>query len=84
MEQTYRKAYIAVNLRVGKDGSVRPKSIVWENGKTYPIERVLTVMSCASLRVGGRGTRYTVLIGGRERCLYEEDGRWFVEASAGS
>lgn len=76
----YKKVYVAVELLVRTDGSVRPQYMIWEDGTSYPIDRVLHITPAASLKVGGRGIRYTVVIGGRERHLFEENGRWFVEA----
>ena len=64
------------------DGSMRPKYMIWENGISYPIDRVLHITPAASLKVGGRGIRYTVVIANKERYLFYEDGRWFVEAKA--
>ncbi len=76
----YKKVYVGVNLRVSPGGVVRPLSIVWKDGCTYEITRVKHVVPAASLKVGGRGMRYTVVIEGKERYLFEDDGRWFVEA----
>ena len=76
----YRKIYVAIELLVRTDGTMRPQHLIWENGISYPIDRILHVTPAASLKVGGRGIRYTVVIGGRERHLFFEDGRWFVEA----
>ena len=78
----YKKIYVAIDLLVRTDGSMRPKYMIWENGISYPIDRVLHITPAASLKVGGRGIRYTVLISGKERYLFYEDGRWFVEAKA--
>lgn len=77
--ETYKKVYIDVNLHVGSDGSVRPTSIVWDD-KRYKIDRIKYITPRASLKVGGRGLMYTVIIEGKERYLYDEEGRWFVEA----
>ena len=79
----YQKVYVAVELLVRTDGSVRPKHMIWGNGTYYPIDRVLHITHAASLKVGGRGIRYTVVINGKERFLFCEDGRWFVEARPG-
>ncbi len=76
----YQKIYVAIELLTRTDGTMRPQQLIWENGISYPIDRVLHVTPAASLKVGGRGIRYTVVIGGRERYLFFEDGRWFVEA----
>lgn len=75
----YRKTYVTINLKVFPDGRKRPMSLVWKDGVTYEIDRLLHITPAASLKVGGRGTRYTVMIEGKERYLFEDDGRWFVE-----
>jgi hypothetical protein len=78
------KAYVDVALTVDREGRVRPKKIGWHDpgGEiiTYSIDRLKHVCRAASTRVGGCGIRYTVMINGRETYLFEEDGRWFVEA----
>ena len=35
---------------------------------------------CAARKVGGTGIRYTVSISGQETYLFEDEGKWFVEA----
>ena len=76
----YQKVYVAVEMLVCTDGSVRPQNIIWQDGTSYPIDRILHITPAASLKVGGRGIRYTAVINGKERQLFYEDGRWFVEA----
>ena len=76
----YRKVYVEMNLNVRPDGSIRPVSMRWIDGNRYSIDRLLYVTPAASLKVGGQGMRYTVMIEGKERWLFCEDGRWFVEA----
>lgn len=70
-------------LKLMPDGSLRPRSIVWEDGTRYEIDRVVDVQRRASLKAGGLGLRYTVEMGRHTRYLWlEEDGgtlRWFVE-----
>ena len=75
----YEKVYVEVQLRVLTDGSIRPLSILWEDGIIYTVDRLRRVIPAASLKVGGGGTRYTVVIEGKERYLFEENGKWFVE-----
>ena len=64
-EQKCRKVYVPVNLDVDADGNIRPRLIRWIDGRVYEIDR---------------GIRYTVMIGGHESFLYNEDEKWFVEA----
>ena len=81
-EQKYRKVYIDVITEMRRDGTVIPLRFVWEDDRRYKIDRVRHITPAASLKVGGRGMRYTVVINGQERYFFREDDRWFVEAPA--
>ena len=37
-----------------RDGTVLPRSFVWEDGERYTIDRVLHIVPAASLKVGGK------------------------------
>ena len=78
----YEKIYVSVNINVDEQGDIRPLSLSLPNGDRYEIDRLRYKTPAASLKVGGRGIRYTVVIGGREKYLFEENGRWFVEGKA--
>ena len=67
------KRYVSVTARMDEDGRVRPLSIQWYDGKTYPIDEVRDVRRASSRKVGGDGICYTVTY------LFYEDPRWFVE-----
>ncbi len=79
-EPEYRKVYVDVFAVMKRDGTVLPRSFVWEDGERYTIDRVLHIVPAASLKVGGRGIRYTVKIGMNERYIFRDEDRWFVEA----
>ena len=66
-------------VKITKDGRVRPMRMMWEDGATYEIDSVLHITPADSLKVGGCETRYTVMIEGKQRDIYDEDGKWFVE-----
>lgn len=83
MEVKYRKVYVAVTVRIAPDGSVRPLSLRFENDKEYEIDRLLRRTRAAATKAGGTGIRYTVRILGQETYLFEDEGRWFVEAKEG-
>jgi len=75
-----KKIYVRVNADHLPNGTARPNSITFENGRTYEIDRVIYACRAASTRVGGTGMRYTVRILGQETFLFdEENGKWFVE-----
>lgn len=76
----YRKVYVGVELSVSPQGDVRPKTIIFEDGNEYQIDRLRQKCRAHATKVGGTGIRYTVIICNKETYLYEDDGRWFVEA----
>lgn len=75
-----RKVFVDVDVHFDSDGKMTPKSITWEDETVYKIDRVTDVRRAASLKAGGMGMRYTVMINGQTSFLFYEDPRWFVEA----
>jgi len=82
------KVYVKVGVVFREDGVMLPRSLTWEDGRKYPIDRVLNVRPAYAERAGGQGDRYTVMIGGQQRYLFFEHstdmddsnlGRWFIE-----
>ena len=80
MQKTkYVKQPVAVNVTITTDGQVRPRKFLWKDGQWYKIDRVTYEASAASTKVGGCGIRYTIMVEGLPRFLYDEDGKWFME-----
>ena len=75
-----RRAYVKVVVEVSPEGKVRPLEVEWEDGRRFEVDRLLDVRWAAATKAGGQGMRYTVRILGRETYLFEDEGRWFVEA----
>lgn len=75
-----RRAYVKVVVEVSPEGKVRPLEVEWEDGRRFEVDRLLDVRRAAATKAGGQGMRYTVRILGRETYLFEDEGRWFVEA----
>lgn len=73
------KQSVAVNVTIGADGQVRPKKFLWKDGIWYKIDRVVHAERAASTKVGGCGIRYTIMVEGLPRYLYDEEGKWFME-----
>lgn len=82
------KLYVGVIVDFRDDGVMLPREIVWEDGRRFKIDRVSDLRQAASMKAGGQGDRYTILIGGKQRYLFFERspdlrgprlGRWFVE-----
>ena len=75
-----RRVYVRVVVEYDEAGCVRPLSIRWEDGRKFEVDRLLDVRRAAATKAGGQGMRYTCRIMGQETYLFEDDGRWFVEA----
>lgn len=75
----YKKKYVEVTAKFDTEGKVFPLKILWEDGSSYFIDKVLDVRPAASLKAGGAGIRYTCRINMVERFLFLEESRWFVE-----
>ena len=73
------KQYVAVVARYDENGRIEPRQIQWNDGRVFEIDRVIDRKRRASMKAGGSGIRYTVRILGKERYLYLEENRWFVE-----
>lgn len=73
------KEYIKVSAIFDCDGNLMPQFIYWgDDEKKYEIDRITDVRYAASLKAGGAGIRYTCRILGKERYLFLEENRWFV------
>lgn len=74
------KIPVDVRYSVTADGIVSPLEVTWGDGRAWKIERVLH--TCRSSDHSFEGVRYTVLIGGVEKYLYNTGSQWYVYASA--
>ncbi len=75
------KINLEVNADFDLDGNIRPRSITWEDGRVYEIDRVLDVSLAPAMVAGGLGMRYICRIRGRTVKLFNDEGRWFIEKS---
>ena len=80
----HRKVFVEVTVKISSEGEVRPLSIKFEDGIVYEIDRLKHRCRAHATKVGGTGIRYTIVINNRETYLFEDDGRWFVEAKGDS
>ena len=76
------KVYVHVLAEFTKEGVLRPKEIIWDDGRHFEIDKIIDTRQAASLKAGGAGIRYTCKINGREKYVfYEENYKWFVEGN---
>lgn len=85
-EQVY--TYVNVFVEHTTEGLMLPRTIVWEDGLKYDIDRVIDIRPAYAAKAGGQGDRYTIQVNGARTYLYFERssnptdtkiGRWFVE-----
>lgn len=74
------KQYVKVNATFDCDGNLMPECIYWDDNKKFVIDKISDVRYAASLKAGGAGIRYTCVIMGKEKFLFLEENRWFVDA----
>lgn len=79
MYENNSKVYVAVDVLFDEAGRMAPRAVTWEDGRVFPVDKVLDVRRAASVKAGGQGMRYTCRIKGKTTYLYYEDPRWFVE-----
>ena len=60
-----KKVYVQVDSERLESGEVVPRTISWQDGRIWNIDRV--IHSCTSLDSEYEGIRYTVIIGNAEK-----------------
>ena len=71
------KRYVPVVVRVDEEGKRKPLAIDFE-GRQFLIDKVIQREPAACKSVGGVGIKYTCVVWGQIRELWEEKGQWFV------
>ncbi len=85
------RVYVSVNSDFDSTGYVQPRSVTWQDGRTFQIDRVKDFRPADTVGLHLSGDCYTVVINGKETHLYFERtdpqlfrsrvGRWFVETT---
>lgn len=73
------KVYVEVCVMFDRDGNMTPISVTWENGRVYPIDKVVDVRRCGGRYNCRESMRYMVYIGNNKTELFYEDPAWYVE-----
>lgn len=73
------KIGITILVQHEKDGRALPKTIIWDDGRKFDIDRILDIRRAASTKYGGVGIRYICRVCGREIRIFDEEGKWFIE-----
>ena len=75
-----RKVYVRVIAEIDEQGSICPKSLTWEDGRQFIIDKVTAIQRACAAKTGGTAIRYSINVEGKQTYLYEDDGKWFVES----
>lgn len=76
----YEKMNINVLCEHKTDGSAVPLRLRLDDGRIIIVDKFICRERAASTKVGGCGMRYSVIINGLPKYLFEDDGIWYVEA----
>lgn len=83
-----KRIYVKVTSDFDETGFMSPRTIIWDDGRTFKIDRIKDYRPADSIASGLSGDCYTVVIRGAEKHLFFERtdplfrsrvGRWFVE-----
>ena len=74
-----RKVFVLVLAEFSLQGQLNPRSVTWEDGRHFEIDRILDIRQAVSLKVGGSGIRYTCRIRGKQAYLFQDGNQWYME-----
>lgn len=76
-----QKKYVAVDSHTTTEGKETPIMIYWEDGRKFPIGRVIDRIDREHSKVGGTGMCFICEFeGGGVTRVYHEEDKWFVAA----
>lgn len=82
------RVFVKVNTLFDQTGMIMPQSIIWKDGRIFPIDKVEDFRPASTLEPGRTGDCYTVIIKGERKYLFFQRintfekhrlGRWWVE-----
>lgn len=66
------REYVGVVVRFERDGSIEPVTVCWKDGRSFPVDEVLTREPFGPAVKGRQNVRYRVRFGGHETSLFLE------------
>ncbi len=73
------KKTINIVAKFDTEGNIYPIEIIWNEERTFSIDKITDIRHASSLKSGGAGLRYTCSVCGHQRYLFYERGIWFIE-----
>ena len=72
------KKYVKVILEMDENGKKTPRTIVY-NDQKFNIDKVLEIKRCPSMKVGGVGERYTIVIDNKQTYIFFENNKLYFK-----
>ena len=73
------KVYIEVDAHFDSEGRILPLALIDLQGTRHHVDKLISISRAASLKAGGAGLRYTILLSGKLARIWLEEDRWFFE-----
>jgi hypothetical protein len=73
------RKYVGVLAEFTSDGQMLPREVIWDDGRIFGIEKIVSAKKSAELRTGGLGLRFDCLISGKQKRIFFDERKWFVE-----
>lgn len=78
------KCYVEVIAHFSDEGNITPLEIILDSGARFKVDRLIERRPAPSLKCGGYGMRYTVMISGKPHFLWQDDKAFYVEMEPNS
>lgn len=75
----YNRTYLEVTVDWLPDGSMKPLSFTWDDGREFKVDSVLAIRKGHSLKAFASGLRYYCQSGKRRYYLHYDGERWYIE-----
>lgn len=75
----WRKQYVDAIVLHKRDGSIEIMEILWPDGRRFKVDKTEAHGYASGSRTGSGGKEYAIWIKGRQRLLFLEKNRFFVE-----
>lgn len=74
-----KKIELDILVEHTKDGRSLPKTILWDDGRRFDIDKILDIRQATTLKCGGAGMKLYLQNLWQTACIFNEEDKWFVE-----
>lgn len=73
------KIYVEVVAVFSPQGEIMPKELIWHDGQRFEMQNAKKIGRTASRKAGGVGIMYEFWVLGKQKFIFLEETRWFME-----